>query len=313
MTKNELELNTRQVIAKTLYDPHKDSTAKRLKHFFNIARENLSLAKLCEAHWDALAILSEAGFDIKDNELYGVWASEGPDRNLTIAEVNGKLYLNGIKMFCSGAGIVDRALITAYYESPVIIDLNLKNIYDQLEITTDLWCTQAFEKTNTASIVFKNILVDKKDIIGKDDWYVKRNGFWGGALGPAACWGGGAAGLLDYAQDNKRNDPHTLAHLGAIAANIWAIESYLVSAGNEIDNNKLDAKALISLALKIRHLIEVSSTDTLRRFARAYGPFPLACVQDISVRYQELDLFLRQSHAERDLEVLGKNLKMKEH
>jgi hypothetical protein len=61
-------------------------------------------------------------------------------------------------------------------------------------------------------------------------------------------------------------------------------------------------------ALQVRHLIEQACTDTLRRFARAYGPHPLTMVGETSDRYHELDLYLRQSHAERDLESLGRTL-----
>ena len=61
-------------------------------------------------------------------------------------------------------------------------------------------------------------------------------------------------------------------------------------------------------ALTVRHLVEQACTEVLRRLARAYGPHPLAMDEDVSRRYQELDLYLRQSHAERDLEALGKSI-----
>jgi hypothetical protein len=61
-------------------------------------------------------------------------------------------------------------------------------------------------------------------------------------------------------------------------------------------------------ALTVRHLIEQSATEVLRRFARAYGPKPLAFDEGISLRYQELDIYLRQSHAERDLGDLGQGV-----
>lgn len=65
-------------------------------------------------------------------------------------------------------------------------------------------------------------------------------------------------------------------------------------------------------ALTVRHLVEQACTDILRRLARAYGPHPLAMEEDVSRRYQELDLYLRQSHAERDLESLGHALQQGE-
>ena len=61
-------------------------------------------------------------------------------------------------------------------------------------------------------------------------------------------------------------------------------------------------------ALTVRHLVEQACTDVLRRLPRAYGPYPLVMEENISRRYQELDLYLRQSHAERDLEALGRAL-----
>ncbi len=45
--------------------------------------------------------------------------------------------------------------------------------------------------------------------------------------------------------------------------------------------------------------------EMLERFGRAYGPFPLAFVEKISTRYQELTIYIRQCHAERDLASSG--------
>ena len=43
----------------------------------------------------------------------------------------------------------------------------------------------------------------------------------------------------------------------------------------------------------------------------AYGPmYPPAMNEKVSRRYQELDLYLRQSHVERDLEALGRAMKI---
>jgi hypothetical protein len=114
---------------------------------------------------------------------------------------------------------------------------------------------------------------------------------------------------VDVALRSKREDAHTLAHLGAMKADAWALKSWLATAGAEIDAAPCDAGAAQTLALTVRHLVEQACTDTLRRFARAYGPQPLAMNAEVSRRYQELDLYLRQSHAERDLEALGRALR----
>ena len=83
---------------------------------------------------------------------------------------------------------------------------------------------------------------------------------------------------------------------------------FLDSAGHEIDNEPADVESACKRALTVRHLIEQGCSDVLRRFARAYGPRPLAFDREASRRYQELDLYIRQSHAERDLESLGRRI-----
>jgi alkylation response protein AidB-like acyl-CoA dehydrogenase len=156
-------------------------------------------------------------------------------------------------------------------------------------------------------------VVKKSDVVGESGYYLDRNGFWHGACGPAACWAGGAAGLLHWAMEQKRDDPHTLSHLGAMQAAVWSMQAALKVAGEEIDAEWGDKKAGQVRALSVRHAIEQSCTDVLRRLVRAHGPYPLAMNEAIGRRYQELDLYVRQSHAERDLEVLGTALRqMKE-
>jgi len=88
-------------------------------------------------------------------------------------------------------------------------------------------------------------------------------------------------------------------------SSLWAMEALLDAAGAEIDRSPTDGVAARVRALRVRHLVETHATDILRRLARAYGPHPLAFDQAVSTRYQELDLYLRQSHAERDLHALG--------
>jgi hypothetical protein len=105
----------------------------------------------------------------------------------------------------------------------------------------------------------------------------------------------------------KREDGHTSAHLAAMHANVWATEAILASAAGDFDRDPR-ANAMVR-AMEVRHLVEQLATDTLRRFARALGPAPLAKNAEIARRYAELDLFLRQSHGERDLEALGRALR----
>jgi hypothetical protein len=309
MTVGELLTNLRNAVKENIPLPGGGDTPSRHRALFEIGRKDLSLARLAEAHWDAVSILKESGNEPKANCLYGVWASERPGQPLILEERGGTLQIRGRKMFCSGAGLVDRALITVAGSEPQLVDLDLRSNVHSLGFDDSDWKTGAFRDTHTSTVIFQGVRASPEDLIAAPGWYLKRPGFWHGACGPAACWAGGAAGLIDYAKEQSRDDPHTLAHLGGMHASGWALLSYLDAAGREIDDVPKDCEKAIVRALAIRHLIEQACTDVLRRLARAYGPHPLAMDEQISQRYQELDLYLRQSHAERDLEALGRAIK----
>lgn len=272
-------------------------TGARHQAIFAAGREDLSLAKLIEAHWDAVAILEEAGQKPVSDVAYAVWASEIPGRPLSLSR--GKL--SGIKQFCSGSTLVDRALVTA---GPLLVEVDLNSPSARVRMEEGDWNTDAFRMTHTASVSFDECPV--VSIIGRDDWYTKRVGFWQGACGPAAAWAGGAAGLVDYAFAKRRDDPHSLAHFGAMCAAISSMEYALAGVAERIDASPMENA--MAHALEARHIVEQASSDVLRRFARSLGPAPL--VKDVNIvrRYAELELYLRQSHAERDLESLGRVL-----
>ena len=309
MTPNSLKLRLREVCGEELPLPGSGATAQRHRRLMQVARENVSLARLAEAHWDAVAILAEAGRIPEAGALYGVWASEMPGQPLLLGRSGSAYSVSGTKMFCSGAGVVDRALVTVGAPESRLLDLDLRQAAEFFEYDTSAWKTAAFQHTQTATASFHTFPLLESSFIGEPGWYLERPGFWHGACGPAACWAGGAAGLFDYGILSSRNDPHTRAHLAAMYANVWAFGSCLETAADEIDRFPFDQHAAQKRALALRHIIEQLCIDTLQRFSRAYGPAPLCMNEDTVLRYQETELYLRQSHAERDLESLGSCLR----
>ena len=297
----------REVVGETWPLPGHGQTALRHRQLMALGREDLSLARLAEAHTDAVAILAEAGRAPVPGKLYGVWAAELPGQSLRLESDEDGYRLTGEKSFCSGAGLVDRALVTVGGEDQRLVELDLRQ--EGVAFDGSGWHTEAFALTNTATAVFERACVGREGVVGQPRFYLERAGFWHGACGPAACWAGGAAGLADWALTQRRDDPHTLAHLGAMQAAVWSMEAALGRAGDEIDEGPGKRDQAVMRALTVRHLVEQAATDVLRRIPRAYGPYPLAFKGEVSLQYQELDLYLRQSHAERDLEALGRAIK----
>lgn len=312
MTGTELVRELRTCLSSEMPLPGKGKTADRHLRFMEFGRRNLSFARLAEAHFDAVAILAEANRSPKPSAIYGVWASETPGNHLALSRSPKGLLVNGEKMFCSGASLIDRALVTVTHPEHRLVDIDMRAAGNTVFVDGSQWKTEAFRETNTATIRFRNMEISENDVIGNVGWYLERPGFWHGACGPAACWAGGAEGLMDYALAQTRSDPHTVAHIGAMHSSIWALRAYLQASGEEIDKDPADKLNGRIRALAVRHLVEQTCSDVLRRFARVYGPHALAMDERSVRRYQELELYLRQSHAERDLESLG-NLVRNQH
>jgi alkylation response protein AidB-like acyl-CoA dehydrogenase len=306
MNCNQLMSQLRSTLSQEMPLPGKGQTSTRHDLLLELGRRDLSLARLAEAHWDAVAILADAGREPEPNVVYGVWASEIPGNGVDVSHAGGGFRVNGTKMFCSGATLVDRALVTVVKPEQLLVDVDLRANTGAIRFDESGWKTQAFSATHTATIAFSETRVSPESILGHPGFYLDRPGFWHGACGPAACWAGGAAGLVDFANKQKRDDPHTTAHLAAMRSSVWALRTFLVNAGQEIDRDPEHRERAQIRALTVRHLVEQACSEILMRFARAYGPYPLAMNEDVAKRRQELDLYLRQSHAERDLEALGR-------
>src|ERR1700740_1325984 len=101
MKRAELISRLRPLVAEELPLPGSGDTPLRHERLMEVGREDLTLARLAEAHWDAVAILAEAGRRPEPNQLYGVWASEKPGEALELKSCASGMTVSGSKMFCS--------------------------------------------------------------------------------------------------------------------------------------------------------------------------------------------------------------------
>jgi len=314
---SDFEKEFRQMLAAgalTLPDPASGRTAERHQLLMEIGRADLQIARVAEAHTDAVSILHDAGRVEVAGALYGVWAAEDPSCKLVLREsdtVPHGFVLSGTKAFCTGASIIDRALVTVRHRDAAhLIDIDLRD--PSISFDFDRWRTQAFDATCTAVTTFDDLDVRPSDIVGAPGWYLERVGFWHGACGPAACWAGGAVDLVDRAIDVaaiKPADAHRDAQLGALAALAWQLQAMLQVAGDQIDQQPDDVSAAMRRALMLRHNVERAATAVVDLFGRALGPRPLIEDPTVIRRVSELQLYIRQHHDEHDLEGVGREMR----
>lgn len=283
-----------------LPDPGAGRTAERFERLWGFGVDAPRTARLLEAHHDARAILREAGRRPAEDATFGVWAAAGPEP----LRLDSGGRLRGTKHWCSGASLVSHALVTAEHghaHALVLVRLGASGV----RLAPPTWASPALADADTRTVTF-DLAVDRDDVIGIDDWYLTRPGFWHGAVGVAACWAGCADGIVRRLIGRWPGDPHAAAHLGAIDSDLWAARAALRQAAEEIDTATSAPDEARRRALRVRHLLDRTAADVIDHVCRAVGPGPLAHCPGLHEAMAATDLYRRQCHAERDLETLGR-------
>lgn len=287
--------------------PASGRTAERWQRLAALAEENIVAARVAEAHVDAVAILHELGGKPPESgQLWGVWAAEAPDAVLTAADTNGAYTLTGTKVWCSGAGFCTHALVTARLEDGQRSLFAVQVTDASVKPLPSTWWNAGMAGSDTRPVQFTNT---HAVAVGDPGEYLTRPGFWHGAIGVAACWLGGARRVADPLYRCARSesaDAYSLAHLGAVDAALAAGDAILATAAAQVDSDPFDRSGTAQLlARRVRTIVEHAVDEAITRTGRALGPGPLCQDGRHAQRVADLSIYIRQSHAERDLAELG--------
>ena len=235
--------------------------------------------------------------------VWGVWAAEPPGTQLHAVRDKSGWRLTGRKPWCSGAGLIDRALITAHAEDGR--RLFAVTVADTIPVP-GTWAAVGMAASGSLAVDLDGVAATA---VGGPRAYLERPGFWHGGAGVAACWYGGALGAARtlLSADRRRDlGPHALAHLGAVDAVVTGLSTQLRAAAAQIDDDPRNVARQAELrARRLRAGVEAGATEVLDRVGRALGAGPLCLDSVHAQRAADLPVYLRQSHAEGDLAALG--------
>jgi len=285
--------------------PGAGATLERWRALAAVGAHDLSLAKLFEGHTDALAILHEAGAERgAADSTWGTWCAEPPDARLRLARLaNGRFVLDGRKAWCSGARDVTHAVVSCWNDEGeamlATVDLRQRGV----SMHGDTWQAVGMRGSASIDVHFEQVPAQP---LGGPGFYVARAGFWHGGAGVAACWFGAAGALADALAQamRQRPDPHRLSQLGEVTVALQGSAALMREAAAMIDHAP-NADAMLA-ALSVRLSVDASATATLAAVGRALGPGPMCKDAAMARRVADLPVFLRQSHAERDQEAVGR-------
>ena len=307
-------LDLARAVGTELPRPGDGRTAERWAVLTAVAAEDLTAARVLEAHADALAILGEAadgGFAVRApvGALWGVFAAEGPGVRVQARSAAGGWLLSGTKPWCSLAGSLDQALITAFV-GPDTRRLFAIDLRDPAVRTDDgNWFARGLVEVPSEAIHLTDCPTEP---VGPDDWYLQRDGFAWGGMGVAACWLGGAVGIartMRRAGGAREPDQIALMHLGAVDVALTAARAVLADAATAMDAGDARGADGVLLAARVRAVVGRTVDEVLLRSAHALGPGPLARDADHARRVADLQLYVRQQHAERDDAALGAHVR----
>lgn len=301
-------------IGVTATAPGTGGTLGRWQLLASLGAADLTCARVVEPHLDALAILAEAaaaGFSVDLDAIHaspastwGVFASEGPGGGVTATPTATGWRLDGTKPWCSLAGRLSHALITA--NTPAGRGLFAIALQDNdIHIEPSRWVARGLVEVSSGPIELRRV---PAVAVGAGGWYLDRSGFAWGGIGVAAVWLGGAVALARALYEKgagRADDVLTLMQLGAVDAALTAASGQLAGSAATIDAGTADGEAAALLAARVRAVVAEAAELTLIRVGHALGPAPLALDAEHARRVADLQLYLRQQHAERDQVALG--------
>ncbi len=294
------------LIAHLLPTPGGGHTGHVWSALASVAAVDLTVARTLEPHLDALAILDQAGVPVESG-TWGVFAAEGPGDPLRAEPHETSYVLHGRKHWCSLAAALDRGLVSALIgEERQLFAVDLT--HPGVTPVPGTWVARGLAGVDSGPVDFVDV---PAHAVGEPGWYLERPGFAWGGIGVAAVWFGGAVGVarrLLASASSRPPDQVALMHLGAVDAQLHAARCALEKAAYAVDAGELAGAEGWRAALRVREVVALAAEDVLRRTAHGLGPGPLATDEEHARRVADLELYLRQWHAERDQAALGADL-----
>lgn len=298
-------------------NPGEGRTAELWELLAGVAAVDVSLARVLEPHLDARSILAQARVDVADlasrlaevdaddTSTWGVFAAEGAGVRLEAHASPDGWRLSGRKPWCSLAGSLSHALVTAWV-SPTerglfAVDLRSAGVAAQ----SGPWVARGLSHVVSAPVDFDNA---RAVAIGAPGWYLTRPGFAFGGMGVAAIWWGAAVPLgaaIARAAAREGADQLAESYAGRADAALWAARAVLAEAARTIDTGIADIEAK-TLAARVREVVAGAVERVLTLADHALGPAPLTVDDAHARRVSDLHLYLRQHHGERDAARLGR-------
>jgi len=304
-----------------------NKTAGLLKLLKQIGKASLPVGRIYEGHINALYLIHLFGLPAQQQrwfadaaihkKLFGVWNTQDAS-GVKIHDLgNGKYKLEGTKMFCSGAGWIQRPLITGELISPKKRGWQMCVIPTEkvkaLNADSSFWKPLGMRASASFRMDFTGVELNENDLLGNPGSYYEQPYFGGGAIRFAAVQLGGAEAILEethqFLKSVKRtDDPFQRARMAELTYLIETGNLWVNQAGLKTDewlNKPGTADQIIAYANMTRTVIEDICLKALQLAEKSVGSRGLMRPHPLERIHRDLTTYLRQPAPDATLTAIG--------
>jgi len=282
-----------------------------------LGESSLTVARLYEGHVNALLLIQLFGLprqtvdEVIDPSrarlLHAVWNTEDDDGARLLPLGDGRFHIAGAKTFASGAGFVERPLVTARLPDGgwqmVLLDLTV----ERPAVDQRVWHPIGMKATASGRIDFTGMTVSRDAFVGQPGDYYRQPWFGAGAVRFAAAQLGGAIGLVEAARADLRasgrtDDEAQRRRLGQISIELESGTLLVERAGQLADRSRfggmieptVDDRTMNGYADLVRTAIERICLNAIEYAQRSVGVRSLISPHPIERISRDLAIYLRQ-------------------
>lgn len=291
-----------------------------------VGRGDLSVGRLYEGHVNALQLIQTFGrpeqiaawaADACERRLlFGVWNTEAGDGVKLFPIEGGRYRLEGAKTFASGAGNVQRPIVTGALPDGGWQMLVVPADEISASIDSSWWRPLGMQASTSYKIDFSGVELEPECLLGEPGDYFRQPWFFGGAIRFAAVQLGGAEALLNETRRflqslDRSGDPYQQARVAEAAIAVESGNLWLQGAAQAVDlgperDKTGDINRMVNYANMTRLAIETICLDVIRLTERAVGARGLLQPLPIERIIRDLTLYLRQPAPDAALASVGR-------
>ncbi|WP_051293100.1 acyl-CoA dehydrogenase family protein [Olivibacter sitiensis] len=305
-------------------DGHMPSILHLLKRF---GRAHGAMGRIYEGHINALFLIHQYGMArqkehwyrlvLEDQAVFGVWNTDAQDGLRYVRTAEG-IVLQGSKAFCSGADLVDHALMGGKWEidGQDTWQMAILPMYmvEEGRIDRESWNTLGMRASISYTIDFSKLKMEEQSLLGRPEDYTKRPFFLGGAIRFAAVHTGMAEAILQATLSylikmGRTDDVFQKARLAHMEMALRTGDLWLREAAAWFDKATVDAdqygEALEMHAHMTRLAVERIGLYVIEQSAICVGARGLMAEEGIENLHRDLLFYLRQPAPDATLQQVG--------